>query len=265
MMPKSEMPPEEARRGHRKRLREKFLASGLNGFHDYEIVELLLSLGTPRRDCKLPAKEAIRRFETVRGVLEAPLEELEKIEGIGPHNSFGIKLVQEVAREFLRARIIDKPFYSSSREVFEYLYHAMRGLKKEVFKVIYLTSQNQVIDTADLSEGTVNNSAVAPREVIEGAIKHSATSLVFVHNHPSGNPQPSASDMTLTRELVYAAKVMQIRILDHIIIGENRYYSFASESLIEEYEMDYLNLRMKGTSEAKRRLYRARTSNSGPL
>jgi DNA repair protein RadC len=246
--------------GHRKRLREKFLKSGLNGFHDYEIVELLLSLGTPRRDCKAPAKEAIRRFESLRGVLEAPIKELEKIDGIGPHNAFGIKLVQEVAREFLRARMIDKPFYNSSREIFDYLYHAMRGLKKEVFKVLYLTGQNQVIDTADISEGTVSSSSVAPREVIEGAIKTSAAGLVFVHNHPSGNPQPSASDISLTRELVYAGKVMQIKVLDHIIIGENRYYSFAAEGLIEEYEMDYLNLRMKGTSEAKRRLYRSKPS-----
>ena len=247
----------DQQQGHRKRLRDKFLRSGLGGFHDYEIVELLLSLGTPRRDCKLPAKEAIKLFGTLRGVLEAPIEELGKIEGIGPYNAFGIKLVQEVAREFLRAKIIDKPYYNSSQDIFDYLYHSMRGLKKEVFKVLYLTSQNQVIDTADLSEGTVNSSAVAPREVIEGAIRHNAAGLVFAHNHPSGNPQPSASDMGLTRELVYASKVMQIKVLDHIIIGENRYYSFAGEGLIEEYEMDYLNLKLKGTSEAKRRLYRA--------
>jgi DNA repair protein RadC len=255
----SETPADDARRGHRKRLRDKFLASGLGGFHDYEIVELLLSLGTPRRDCKLPAKEAIKRFKTLRGVLEAPVAELEKIEGIGPHNAFGIKLVQEVAREFLRAKVIDKPFFGSSQEIFDYLYHAMRGLKKEVFKVIYLNVQNQVIDTADLSEGTVNSSTVAPREVIEGAIRQNAAALVFVHNHPSGNPRPSTSDMSLTRELVYAGKVMQIKVLDHIIIGENQYYSFAGEGLIEEYEMDYLNLKLKGASEAKRRLYRAKT------
>jgi DNA repair protein RadC len=254
----------EQQQGHRKRLRDKFLKSGLGGFHDYEIVELLLSLGTPRRDCKLPAKEAIKRFGTLRGVLEAPLEELARIEGIGPHNAFGVKLVQEVAREFLRAKIIDKPFYSSSQEIFDYLYHSMRGLKKEVFKVLYLTGQNQVIETEDLSEGTVNSSAVAPREVIEGAIRHSAASLVFVHNHPSGNPQPSASDMSLTRELVYAGKVIQIKVLDHIVIGENRYYSFAGEGLIEEYEMDYLNLKLKGASEAKRRLYRAGLPGRGP-
>ena len=107
------MPAEDIHRGHRKRLREKFLKSGLAGFHDYEIVELLLSLGTPRRDCKPPAKEAIRKFETLRGVLEATPEELQEIEGIGAHSAFGIKLVQKVAREYLKAKILDKPFYQS--------------------------------------------------------------------------------------------------------------------------------------------------------
>ncbi len=262
-MEKSKNPVEDTRQGHRKRLREKFLKSGLDGFHDYEIVELLLSLGTPRKDCKLPAKEAIKRFQTLRGVLEAPTAELQKIDGIGAHSVFGIKLVQEVAREFLKARILEKPFYKSSQEVFDYLYHAMRGLKKETFKVIYLNSQNQIIDTADLSEGTVNSGSVSPREVIEGAFKNNATSLIFVHNHPSGNPEPSPSDKVLTRELVYDGRILQLKVLDHIIIGDNRYFSFAGEGLIEEYEMDYLNLKLRGTSEARRRLYRTRTSPPG--
>jgi DNA repair protein RadC len=246
--------------GHRKRLREKFLKSGLAGFHEYEIVELLLSLGTPRKDCKLPAKEAIKRFQTLRGVLEAPSEELQKINGIGAHSAFGIKLVQEVAREYLKARILDKPFYQSSQEVFDYLYHSMRGLKKEVFKIIYLNSKNQIIDTMDLPAGTINSSSVSSREVVEGAIKHNATSLIFVHNHPSGNPEPSPNDKELTRELVYAGKIMQLNVLDHIIVGDNRYFSFAGEGLIEEYEMDFMNMRLRGTSEAKRKLYRAKLS-----
>ncbi|MFC2066812.1 DNA repair protein RadC [Chloroflexota bacterium] len=250
----------DVRQGHRRRLREKFLKSGLAGFHDYEIVELLLSLGTPRRDCKQPAKEAIKRFKTLRGVLEASPEELRQIEGIGSHSAFGIKLVQEVAREFLKARILEKPFYKSAQEVFDYLYHSMRDLKKEVFKVIYLNSQNQIIDTADLSEGTVNSSSVSPREVIEGAIKYNAVSLIFIHNHPSGNPEPSASDKEMTRELVYAGQVMRIKVLDHVIIGDNRYFSFAGDGLIEEYELDFLNLKLRGSAEAKRRLYRARLS-----
>ena len=129
------MPSKDISLGHRKRLREKFIKSGLAGFHDYEIIELLLTLGSPRKDCKQSAKEAIKRFKTLRGVLEASPEELQQIDGIGLHSAFGIKLVQEVAREFLKGRIIDKPVYKSSQEIFDYLYHSMRDLKKEVFKI----------------------------------------------------------------------------------------------------------------------------------
>jgi DNA repair protein RadC len=252
------MTSDESHQGHRKRLREKFLKSGLSGFHDYEIVELLLSLGTPRKDCKPAAKEAIKRFQTLRGVLEAPAAELQQIDGIGAHSAFGIKLIQEVAREFLRARILEKPFYRSSQEVFDYLYHAMRGLKKEVFKVMYLNSQNQIIDTVDLSEGTVNSSAVSPREVMEGALKNNAAALIFVHNNPSGAIEPSPNDKSLTRELVYAGRIMRIKVLDHIIIGDNRYYSFAGEGLIEAYETDFLNIMLRSKSEAKRKTDKAR-------
>ena len=244
--------------GHRKRLREKFLRSGLSGFHDYEIIELLLTLGSPRRDCKQQAKEVLRRFKTLRGALSASLEELQEIEGIGPHTAFGIKLVQEVAAEFLRQKIIDKPVYKTGREIFDYLYHSMRDLKTELFKVIYLNSQNQIIDIVDLFEGTVNASSIYPREIMKAAIKHDAVSLIFVHNHPSGDPEPSKYDKEVTRDLVFAGNIMRMRVLDHIIIGDNRYYSFASEGLIEEYETDFLNLRTSGTAEAKRRRYSAR-------
>jgi DNA repair protein RadC len=252
------MPWDETLHGHRKRLREKFIKSGLTGFHDYEIVELLLTLGSPRRDCKRQAKEAIKRFKTLRGVMEASLEELQEINGIGPHNAFGIKLVQEVARKFLKERIIDKPVYNSSREIFDYLYHSMRDLKKELFKVLYLNSQNQIIETDDLFEGTITGGVISPREVIESAIKHKAVSLVFVHNHPSGAPEPSQNDKQITRDLVYALAIMQIKVLDHVIIGDNRYFSFAGEGLIEQYELDFLGLKIKGVSEAKRRFYRAK-------
>ncbi|MFC1989470.1 DNA repair protein RadC [Chloroflexota bacterium] len=254
MSPSSEVP------GHRKRLREKFIKSGLKGFHDYEIIELLLSLGTLRRDCKQQAKQAIEKFKTLSGVLEAPFEELQQIKGIGPHSAFGIRLIQEVAKEFLKEKIIDKPICKSAQEVFDYLYHSMRDLRKEVFKVIFLNSQNQIIDTEDLFKGTITSAAISPREAIESAIKNSAVSLIFVHNHPSGSPEPSKSDKELTKDLVYAGSIMRIRVLDHIIIGDNRYFSFAGEGLVEEYEMDFLNLKMKGVSEAKRRLYRAKLS-----
>jgi len=244
--------------GHRKRLREKFLKSGLAGFHDYEIIELLLTLGAPRKDCKQPAKEVLKKFKTLRGALSASPQELQQIEGIGPHSAFGIKLVREVATEFLRQQIVDKPAYKSAKEIFDYLYHSMRDLKKEIFKVIYLNAQNQIIDTADLFEGTIDSSTVPPREVMENAIKQNAGSLIFVHNHPSGDPEPSHYDKEVTRGLVFAGNIMQIKVLDHIIIGGNQYFSFAAEGLIEEYELDFLNLRTIGTSEAKRTRYKAK-------
>jgi DNA repair protein RadC len=233
--------------GHRKRLREKLIKSGITGFHDYEIVELLLTLGTPRKDCKQQAKAAIKKFKTLRGVLEAPLEELQEIKGIGPHNAFGIKLVQEVAREFLKEKVLEKPICKSSKEVFDYLYHSMRDLKKEIFKVLFLDGKNHIIDIEDLFEGTLNFSSVYPREIIKSAIKHNATALIFAHNHPSGSPEPSPSDKEITKDLIEASNTMQIKVLDHIIIGNNRYFSFADGGLIEEYNSNLLSIkRVKG-------------------
>jgi DNA repair protein RadC len=231
------------REGHRKRLRERFNQSGLGAFLDYEIVELLLTLGTARKDCKRQAKEAIKRFKSLRGVLEAPPEELQKIKGITAHNIFVIKFMQEIAREFLKEQVLEKPYCRSSREVFDYLYHSMRDLKKEVFKVMFLDSQNRVVEIEDLFEGTLNASAIYPREIIQSAVKHNAVALIFVHNHPAGNPQPSDNDKQITQDLVFAGNIMQIKVLDHIVIGENRYFSFADAGLIEEYDSEFLNLK----------------------
>lgn len=229
--------------GHRKRLRERFNQSGLEAFLDYEIVELLLTLGTHRKDCKPQAKAAIERFKTLRGVLEAPHEELQKIKDIGPTHVFVIKFMQEVARKFLREQVLDSPYCRSSKEVFDYLYHSMRDLKKEVFKVMFVDSRNHVVGIDDLFEGTLNASAVYPREVIQSAVKHNAAALIFVHNHPAGNPQPSENDRQITQDLVFAGNIMQIRVLDHVIIGDNRYFSFADAGLIEGYNSDFLSLK----------------------
>jgi DNA repair protein RadC len=231
--------------GHRKRLREKFLRSGLAGSHDYEIVELLLTLGGTRGDCKPQAKEAIKRFKTLRGVLAASTEELQEIEGIGPASAFAIKLIQDVSQELLKEQILHKPSSKSSKEVVDYLYLSMRDRKKETFKVMFLNAQNQIIEVEDLFEGTLNASAVYPREIIERALKHNAAALIFVHNHPSGNPEPSDNDKQVTQDLVSAANTIQIKVLDHIIIGDNRYFSFADQGLIEEYNLDFLSLKGK--------------------
>jgi DNA repair protein RadC len=228
--------------GHRARLREKFLRSGLTGFLDCEVVELLLTLGTPRRDCKEPAREALREFKSFRGVLEASAGDLQRVPGIGPRNLLAIRLVHEVSRRFLKDRMMGRPVCHSSREVFDYLTHALRDLKREQFKVIFLDPKNQVIEEKTLFEGTVDSSAVYPREVIGDALRYGASALIFAHNHPSGDPEPSACDRDITRDLVFAARVVQIRVLDHIVIGNNRYFSFADQGLIEEYDLMFAGL-----------------------
>lgn len=232
----------DGRDGHRRRLREKFLRGGLNAFLDHEIVELLLTLGTPRKDCRAPAREALREFKTLRGVLEADARDLRRVRGIGDHNVFGVRLVQEVSRRFLKDRMLSKPYARSSREVFDYLYHSLRDLKREHFKVLFLDPKNQILEERTLFEGTVDSSAVYPREIMRDALRYDATSLIFVHNHPSGDPDPSLCDREITKELVFAAKVMQLKVLDHIVIGNNCYFSFADHGLIEDYALLFLNL-----------------------
>jgi len=230
--------------GHRKRLREKFIKSGISSFNDYEIVELLLTLGTPRKDCKQQAKEAIKKFKTLRGVLEAQMEEIQEIKGIGPHNSFGIKLFQEVSERYLKEKIVGEEIQlKSSKAVFDYLYQSMQKNKKEIFRVMFLDGKNKLIEVEDLFEGSLTSSAVYPREIMKRAIKYDAVSLIFVHNHPSGNPEPSQSDQDITENLVFAGNLMEIKVLDHIIIGDNKYYSFADEGLIEEYNLNFLNMK----------------------
>jgi len=156
-----------------------------------------------------------------------------------------VKLMCEVPVAFLKEKIINKPVYTSSQEVFDYLYYSMRDLKKEVFKVVYLDSQNQIIDTEDLFVGTLDGIHIYPREIQESVIKHKATGLIFVHNHPSGDCTPSQNDKQITRDLVFIGLVLRIKVLDHIIIGENRYFSFADAGLIAKYEDDFLNLRLR--------------------
>ena len=187
--------------GHRQRLREKFLNSGLDGFHDYEIIELLLTLGTPRTDCKQPAKDALKKWGSLKAVLEAPPKELKKIKGIGDHNVFGLKLTQDVARRYLADRIVDMDYIQSSEDVLNYLRHNLRDKSQELFMVIYLNGRNQILKMETLFEGTLNTSAVYPREVVKKALENDASALVLVHNHPSGNPSPSKDDLTITKKL----------------------------------------------------------------
>jgi DNA repair protein RadC len=220
--------------GHRQRLRERFLQSGIDGFQDYEVIELLLTLATPRKDCKDAAKAALIQFKTLQRVLEAPGQELCQIKGIGPKNVFGLKLIKAVAERYLEKRLINKDAVSNSKELFEYLNHSIRDKAREYFKIIFLDSKNRVIDTETHSKGTVTASSVYPREVVHSALKHNAAALIFAHNHPSGDPNPSADDIAITRHLVFAAKVMGITVHEHIIVGDNCYFSFADQGYISK-------------------------------
>ena len=218
--------------GHRQRLRTKFLKSGLDGFHDYEIIELLLTLGTPRKDCKSVAREALKKFGTLKSVLEADPSKLKEIKGIGDNNVFGLKITQAVSRRFLADRIMDQDFMRSSEEVMEYLKHNLRDKTREIFMVIYLNGRNQILQMEELFEGTLTTSAVYPREVVKRALDHAAAALVFVHNHPSGNPKPSQDDITITQKLKEAAEAIDVSVHDHLIIAGNEVYSFADNGLI---------------------------------
>jgi DNA repair protein RadC len=225
--------------GHRQRLRERFLESGLDGFHDYEVIELLLTLATPRKDCKDAAKSALKKFQTLQGVLEAPSHELCEVEGIGPKNSLGLQLIKAVSDRFLEKKLIDKNPVNNSKELFDYLYHTIRDKSRESFKIIFLNSKNRVIATETHSEGTLTASSVYPREVVQAALRHRAAALIFAHNHPSGDPKPSAEDIAITRQLVFAGKIMGITIHEHIIIGDNSYYSFADHGQIARMAQEY--------------------------
>ena len=218
--------------GHRQRLREKFLKSGLEGFHDYEIIELLLTLGTPRTDCKQQAKDALKKFGSLKAVLEAEPTGLKEIKGIGDKYVLGLKIAQAVSRRYLADRVLDKDFVRSADEVLDYLKHNLRDKNREVFLVIYLNGRNQILKMEELFEGTLSTSAVYPREVVKRALVNDAAALVFVHNHPSGNPNPSQDDLTITKKLKEAAQAIDVSVHDHLIIAGNDVYSFADHGIL---------------------------------
>lgn len=218
--------------GHRQRLRERFLNSGLQGFHDYEVIELLLSIGTPRKDCKQSAKAALNKFGSLNAVLDADPEELQEIDGIGPNNVFGLKLTQTVARRYLSQRVIGKDVITSVEEVLDYLKHNLKNKKQEIFSVIYLNGRNEIIEMEELFQGTLTSSVVYPREVVKKVLAKNAAALILVHNHPSGNNNPSDEDITITNKLKDAVATIDVKIHDHLIIAGNDYYSFADNHLI---------------------------------
>ena len=225
--------------GHRRRLREKFMEAGLTGFHDYEVVELLLTLATPRKDCKDAAKAALEKFKTLQGVVEASVTDLCAVQGIGPANAFGIKLIQAVADRYLEKKVIMSDPLSNSSALFDYLYLTMGSKDRESFKALFLDAKNRITGTETLFTGTLTASSVYPREVVRAALDRSAAAVIFAHNHPSGDPEPSPADFSITRQLVFACQTMGITVHEHIIICNNRYYSFADQGHIARMNQEF--------------------------
>jgi len=217
---------------HRQRLKQKFAESGIDAFHDYEVLELLLSYAIPRKDVKPLAKELLHKFGSLKGVVDAEVSSLEKIQGVSAHTAILIKLIKAMGTLYLKEKAKEKPQINCTTELLNYCKTYMGGLKDEQFCVIYLDAQNKMTDIETIQEGIVNQAVVYPRKVLENALKQKASAIIMVHNHPSGHVKPSDADIRLTKTIQETARILDIIVHDHIIIGENRFFSFREEGLI---------------------------------
>ena len=208
-----------------------------------ELLAIFLRSGIRGKSAIIIANDLLTQFGGVKGIFEADKEKLIEMQGIGEAKVAQIKAVHALAEEYLKEKMKSVSKVRNSKEVFDYLYLTMRDLKTEKFKVIYLDSAGQIIGDENLFEGTLNTSSVYPREIVKSAVSKNAASLIFVHNHPSGDSTPSESDKAITEDLVYACNLVQIKVLDHIIIGDNRYFSFTDEGLIEEYNLNFHSIK----------------------
>jgi len=224
--------PEDYNRDHRKRLRLKFLTSGIEAFHDYEVLELFLTYAIPRVDVKPQAKELIRTFGSIKEAVDADIGDLVKIKGIGKDSAVLIKLVKEIAALYLKQKAKEKKQVTCTTELLDFCRTVMGGKQDEEFCVIYLDAQNQIIEFETIQKGVVNQAVVYPRQVLESALKKKASAIILAHNHPSGHVRPSDADIRLTQTIRETAKILDILVHDHIIIGENRFFSFREEGLM---------------------------------
>jgi len=218
--------------GHRDRLRRKFRKAGAKGMHEYELLELLLTYAIPRRDVKPIAKELLERFKSIRGVMDASQEELESVKGMGPVSATLIRAVKELFGLYMAERMEERDLLTSPQAVVDFARVKLAGLPHEAFMVIYLNTKNEVIEYEVVHEGTVDRAIIYPRRIIESALSHHASGLILVHNHPSGYPEPSDDDRRLTLSIREVAHTIDIRVLDHIIVGKDKYFSFRERGLL---------------------------------
>jgi DNA repair protein RadC len=218
--------------GHRDRLRERALAGGPGALPDYEVLELLLFRAIPRGDVKPLAKQLIARFGSLGGVLGASVEELKTVAGVGAAAALDLKLVHEAALRSGREAVAKRPVISSWSALLAYVKTALAHEAREQFRVLFLDKKNQLIADEVMNRGTVDHAPVYPREVVRRALELSASAVILVHNHPSGDPTPSAADVDMTRQVAEAARPLRIAVHDHLVVARDGTASFKALGLL---------------------------------
>lgn len=217
---------------HRKRLRSRFLDGGAAAVPDYELLELLLFGAIPRQDVKPLARCLMDQFGDLAGVLTASPVQLQRIEGVGETVLVTLKLAEAVALRLTRAKVLNRPVISSWDALLDYCHTAMAHRSIEHFRVLYLDRKNCLIADEEQGRGTVDHVPVYPREVLRRGLDLDASALILVHNHPSGDPSPSAQDIALTERIRDGADCLSLVLHDHLIIGKSREFSFRAEGLL---------------------------------
>lgn len=215
--------------GHRQRLKERYLKEGLEGFQDHEVLELLLYYCIPRKNTNDIAHRLLERFGSLNAVFEAEPDALSAVEDVGGHSALLLSLIPAISRRYALRSIGNRPQLDTTAKAGEYAVALLRGVPVERFYLICLDAQCRVTYPALLQEGTIDQAAVYPRTVAETALRHRAHSVILAHNHPGGALQPSKADIRVTRKVMEAMKPLGIDVLDHIIVGNAGYYSFAAE------------------------------------
>jgi DNA repair protein RadC len=218
--------------GHRERLRRRFRDAGPDALPDYELLELILFRAVPRRDTKPLAKAILAQFGTFAEALNAPEERLKEVPGLGEAAITEIKLVRAAALRLVRGEVLERPVLASWSQVLDYCRASMGFEAKEQFRILFLDKRNQIIADEVQQKGTVDHTPVYVREVVKRALELSATAIVLVHNHPSGDPTPSRADIEMTKQIVSSAKNLGIVVHDHIIVGKQGHASFRGLGLI---------------------------------
>lgn len=217
---------------HRKRLRSRFLEGGAAAVPDYELLELLLFGAIPRQDVKPLARCLMDQFGDLAGVLTASPVQLQRIEGVGETVLVTLKLAEAVSLRLTRAKVLNRPVISSWDALLDYCHTAMAHRSIEHFRVLYLDRKNCLIADEEQGRGTVDHVPVYPREVLRRGLDLDASALILVHNHPSGDPTPSAQDIALTERIRDGADSLSLVLHDHLIIGKSREFSFRAEGLL---------------------------------